>query len=55
MAPADGKALMVMDLAEGTDLNAAKNKVIQDNQTCLYLESANVNVNGLPQLLCFLM
>ena len=49
MAPADGKALIVMDLAEGTDLNAAKSKVIQDNQLVV-LESANVNVNGLPAI-----
>jgi predicted Zn-dependent protease len=49
MAPADGKALIVMDLAEGTDLNAAKSKVIQDNQLVV-LESANINVNGLPAI-----
>lgn len=49
MAPADGKALIVMDLAQGSDLNAAKNKVIQDNQLSV-LESANVNVNGLPAI-----
>jgi predicted Zn-dependent protease len=49
MAPADGKALMVMDLAEGSDLNAAKNKVIQDNQLSV-LESANVTVNGLSAI-----
>ena len=49
MAPADGKALMVMDLAEGSDLNSAKNKVIQDNQLSV-LESANVTVNGLSAI-----
>lgn len=49
MAPADGKALMVMDLAEGSDLNTAKNKVIQDNQLSV-LESANVTVNGLSAI-----
>ncbi|MGB4838411.1 MAG: M48 family metalloprotease [Saprospiraceae bacterium] len=49
MAPADGKALMVMELAEGSDLNAAKTKVIQDNKLTV-LESTNINVNGLPAI-----
>jgi predicted Zn-dependent protease len=49
MAPADGKALMVMSLAEGSDLQIAKNKVIQDNKLTV-LESTNINVNGLPAI-----
>lgn len=49
MAPDDGKALMVMSLAEGTDLNTAKNKVIEENKL-LVLESTNINVNGLPAI-----
>jgi predicted Zn-dependent protease len=49
MAPADGKAVMVMSLAEGSDLNVAKNKVIQDNKLTV-LESTNINVNGLPAI-----
>ena len=32
MTPEDGKAMMTMDLAAGTDLNAAANEVIQKNQ-----------------------
>ncbi len=49
MAPDDGKALMVMSLAEGADLNTAKNKVIEENKL-LVLESTNINVNGLPAI-----
>lgn len=49
MAPADGKALLVMSLAEGNDLQTAKNKVIQDNKLTV-LESTNINVNGLPAI-----
>ncbi len=49
MAPEDGKALMAMTLAEGSDLQAAKNKVIQDNKLTV-LESTNINVNGLPAI-----
>lgn len=49
MAPSDGKALMIMDLAEGTDLNTAKNKVIEENKLSV-LESTNITVNGLPAI-----
>jgi predicted Zn-dependent protease len=49
MAPNDGKALLVMSLAEGSDLQTAKNKVIQDNKLSV-LESTNINVNGLPAI-----
>jgi predicted Zn-dependent protease len=49
MAPEDGKALMVMALAEGADLNAAKNKVIEENKL-IVVESTNINVNGLPAI-----
>lgn len=45
MAPEDGKAMMTMDLAAGTDLNAAANKFITDNQLNL-IEKSNTNVNG---------
>lgn len=49
MAPQDGKAMMVMSLAEGTDLATARNKVIQDNQLTV-LESTNTTVNGLQAI-----
>ncbi|MBK8346697.1 MAG: M48 family metalloprotease [Saprospiraceae bacterium] len=49
MAPADGKALMMMDLAQGADLNTAKNAVIQENKLNV-LESTNTTVNGLPAI-----
>ena len=38
-----------MDLAEGTDLNTAKNKVIEENKLSV-LESTNITVNGLPAI-----
>ncbi|MCZ2336891.1 MAG: M48 family metalloprotease [Chitinophagales bacterium] len=47
MAPDDGKALIIMGLAEGNDLQAAKNKVIQENNMQV-IESTNETVNGLP-------
>lgn len=49
MAPQDGKAMMVMSLAEGSDLATARNKVIQDNQLTV-LESTNTTVNGLQAI-----
>lgn len=49
MAPENGKALMVLSLAEGNDLNTAKNKTIEDNKLTV-LESTNVTVNGLPAI-----
>ena len=45
MAPEDGKAMMTMDLAGGTDLNAAANQFIQDNKLTV-IEKNNTNVNG---------
>jgi predicted Zn-dependent protease len=45
MSPQDGKAMMTMDLAAGTDLNAAANEVIQKNELTV-IEKSNVNVNG---------
>jgi predicted Zn-dependent protease len=49
MAPSDGKALLVMAVAEGADLSTAKNKVIEENKLQV-LESSNINVNGLPAI-----
>lgn len=49
MAPEDGKAMMTMDLAQGTDLNAAGNSFIQENKLTL-IERSNTNVNGNPAL-----
>jgi len=46
MSPEDGKAMMTMDLATGTDLNTAANDVIQKNELTV-IEKSNVNVNGL--------
>ncbi len=45
MSPEDGKAMMTMDLAAGTDLNAAATEVIQKNELTV-IEKSNVNVNG---------
>jgi predicted Zn-dependent protease len=49
MAPADGKALMAMSLAEGASLSAAKDQVIKENGLTV-LESTNITVNGLPAI-----
>ena len=49
MSPEDGKALMTMDLASGTDLNAAATEVIQKNELTV-IERSNVRVNGLDAL-----
>jgi len=49
MAPADGKALMAMSLAQGASLSAARDQVIKDNGFTV-LESTNVTVNGLPAI-----
>jgi len=46
MSPEDGKAMMTMDLAAGTDLNAAANEVIQNNELTV-IEKSNTNVNGM--------
>lgn len=49
MAPEDGKGLMILTLAEGSDLNSAKNNAIQKNKFQV-VESTNVTVNGLPAI-----
>ncbi len=49
MAPSDGKAMMTMDLVGGTDLNAAANKIIQENKLSV-IEKSNTNVNGNPAI-----
>ena len=48
-APKDGKALMMMMLAPGTDLQQAANAFLQQNNLQA-LESRQVNVNGLPAI-----
>ena len=45
MAPSNGKAMVTMDLASGTDLNAAANNFITENQLNL-IEKSNTYVNG---------
>ncbi|GEO06721.1 peptidase M48 [Adhaeribacter aerolatus] len=47
MAPKDGRALMILTLAQGTSLEAAAQQVVQGNQITV-LESKQVSVNGLP-------
>jgi len=49
MAPEDGKAMITMDLAGGTNLNAAATKFVQDNKLNV-IETSNINVNGLPAI-----
>lgn len=49
MAPADGKALMVLALQEAKNLEDAKNKVIAENKLTV-IESTNIKVNGLPAI-----
>jgi predicted Zn-dependent protease len=49
MAPSDGKALMILTLAEGNDLNSAKNNAIQKNKFQV-VESTDITVNGLPAI-----
>ena len=49
MAPEDGKAMMTLELAAGTDLNAAANKFVQDNELTL-IEKSNTTVNGMSAL-----
>jgi len=49
MTPEDGKAMMTMDLAAGTDLNTAANEVIQKNELNV-IDKSNVNVNGLSAI-----
>lgn len=45
MSPEDGKAVMTMDLSEGTDLSAAANKFVTDNKLNV-IEQSSTNVNG---------
>mgnify|MGYP000185294366 CR=1 FL=1 len=49
MAPKDGKALSLFTLAQGTDLNAIKNKMVQDLKLTL-IQEKNERVNGLSAL-----
>lgn len=49
LAPKDGRALMMMMLAPGNDLQQAANAVAQQNNLQV-LESRQVNVNGLPAI-----
>lgn len=49
MAPDDGKALMILTLAEGSDLNTAKSNAIEKNKFQV-VESTNITVNGLPAI-----
>lgn len=46
MAPSDGKAVMTLGLAAGSNLQDAKNQIVAENKLSV-LESSNVNVNGL--------
>lgn len=49
MSPEDGKAMMTMDLASGTDLNVAANEVIQKNELTV-VDKSNVRVNGMEAI-----
>ena len=49
MSPEDGKAMMTMDLASGTNLGTAANEVIQKNELNV-IEKSNVRVNGLDAI-----
>lgn len=49
MSSEDGKAMMTMDLAQGTDLNAAANEVIQKNKLTV-IEKDLVRVNGMSAI-----
>ncbi len=49
MAPQDGKAMMMMTLAQGTNLQTAAQQVTQQ-YSLQVRESKNVTVNGLPAL-----
>ena len=50
MAPKDGKALMILTLAQGSSLDAAAQATVQDNQLTV-VESKKTNVNGFPALI----
>ncbi|MFZ1751335.1 MAG: M48 family metalloprotease [Saprospiraceae bacterium] len=49
ITPEDGKALITMSLAQGSDLNTAKNTVVEENKLTV-IESTNITVNGLPAI-----
>lgn len=49
MAPADGKALMVLALQNATSLEDAKSKVITENNL-IVSESTNITVNGMKAI-----
>lgn len=49
IVPQDGKAIIIMDLAEGTDLNAAAQKIVQENSISV-LENSSTPINGLPSV-----
>jgi len=49
MAPADGKALMTLGVAAGTNLQDAKNSIVTENKFVV-IESSDINVNGLPAI-----
>ncbi len=46
MAPEDGKAVMVLRLAQGQDLNAAANKFLEENKLQVQ-QKQNTKINGL--------
>ena len=50
MAPQNGKALMVLRLAQGNNLEAAAQNTLQQNQLQL-VESRETKINGLPALM----
>lgn len=49
LAPKDGKALMMMTLAQGNNLQEAANAFVQQNNLQV-LDSKQLNVNGLPAI-----
>lgn len=49
MAPADGKALMVLAMANGKTLEEAKNNTITENKLQV-IESTGIKVNGYPAI-----
>ncbi len=49
MAPADGKALMVLAMANGKTLEEAKNNTITENKLQI-IESTGIKVNGYPAI-----
>lgn len=49
MGPADGKGIVIFTLAEGTDLNATAQKLVEENEFQVLDQSQN-NVNGMPSI-----